>query len=167
MNFEIKSKNQFKTYLKNFLFLIGFLLLITPLFLNNQYEVLSFFGLIIMIIGLFFSLFNSKESLIISQNYIKFESKSIIKEFNKSIEIPFDTIQNVNFFKRQFLNFGGRSIISPKLYFENRIILILENNKREAIIQVGKLADFKKAYEIIKNRVNKSTTTPPAQYELQ
>ncbi|WNH09753.1 hypothetical protein [Thalassobellus suaedae] len=89
---------------------------------------------------------------------IAFNSKSLVKEFDKSIFIPFKDIKKIYFLKRQFLIFGGRSPIADadaqRLYNENRIVFLLEDNKSETIFQVGKLKDFKKAYNIIENRIN-------------
>jgi hypothetical protein len=158
VKFEIKPDYKLKQNIKMLIFLLGLTLFITPAFIKN--ESFYFFGLILMFIGLLLHLFISKEHLKVNQNSIEFESKSIINEFNKSISIPFDTIKEVNFFKRQFLIFGGQSIISPTLYFENRIVFIIENNRTETITQIGKLSDFKKAYSIIKSKVE---TTPPVQ----
>ncbi len=137
---------------------MGLIFMIIPLVIDN-YEVFSFFGLILIIIGLFFTVFTLKQCLTINNDQVKFESKCIIKDFEESIIIPFDNIREVYFFKRQFLILGGRSPIADAdaqtLYNENRIVFILGDKESKTIMQTGKLEDFKKAYSIIKSRVEK------------
>jgi len=155
--FEIKSEFKLIFYIKTTLLLIGLTCFITA-FINKQQDLLYFLGLIALFIALVLFLFSSKEQLIITPNTIVYNSKSLVKEFNKSISIPFKDMKNVYFLKRQFLIFGGRSPIADadaqRLYNENRMVFVLENNKSETILQVGKLNDFKKAYNIIENRID-------------
>ena len=154
--FEIIPEYQFAKYFQYLIFSIAFLFLITPIIIN-EYEVLSFFGLILIFIGLAVKIFTSKRSLKINQELIKFDSKSIVKEFSKSVSINFNDIEKIFFLKRQFLILGGRSPIADvseqTLYNENRIVFILKDNKNETILQVGKINEFKKAYSIIENRI--------------
>lgn len=157
MKFEIIPEYRFKSYFKYFIFSIGVILSLIPLIISD-YEVLSFFGLIIIIIGLFYILFMSKQYLRINNDLITFESKRIVKEFSQLISIDINTIKDVYFLKRQFLIFGGRSPIADadaqRLYNENRIVFVLKDKKSETIMQTGKLEDFKKAYTMIKLRVD-------------
>ncbi|WNH11760.1 hypothetical protein [Thalassobellus suaedae] len=157
IKFEVKSAFKFTSYIKTTLLFIGLTCFITA-FVYQGYDVLYFLGFITLFIALLFFLFSSKEQLQISQDLIAFNSKSLAKEFDKSISIPFKDIKKSYFLKRQFLIFGGRSPIADadaqRLYNENRIVFLLEDNKSETIFQVGKLKDFKKAYNIIENRIN-------------
>ena len=158
MKFEIIPEYRFKNYFKYSIFAIGLILIIIPTIISD-YDVLSFFGLIIMIIGLLITLFSSKQYLSIDQEFIEFESKSIVKEFSKSISISFNDIEKIFFLRRQFLILGGRSPIADAdaqtLYNENRIVFVLKDNKSETIKQVGKIKEFKTAYSMIKSRLDK------------
>ena len=158
MKFEIIPAYRFKEYFKYSIFSIGLILIIVPTIIND-YDVFLFFGLIVIIIGLLITVFSSKQCLKINQELIEFESKSIVKEFSQSISISFNDIDKIFFLRRQFLIFGGRSPIvdasAQTLYNENRIVFILKDNKSETIKQVGKIEEFKKAYSIIKNRIDK------------
>ena len=155
--FEITPEYRFKTFLKYFLLLLGLILIIIPL-ATSSYDVLSFLGMISIILGLLFTVFTSKRYLKINNIQIEFESKSVIKDFSKTVTIPFVDIDEVHFLKRQFLIFGGRNPIADAdaqtLYNENRIVFLLKSKKSETIAQVGKLEDFKKAYTIMKEKVN-------------
>lgn len=161
INFEIKSEAKINAYLKILFFAVGFLFFIMAA-IYKAFEILYFFGLITIFIALLLHLFSSKKHLKISQDHIEFNLKSCIKEFNKSVSIPFKAIKNVYFLKRQFLIFGGRSPIADadaqRLYNENRIIFVLDNNRSETIMQLGKLSDFKKGFTIIKTKLDELTT---------
>lgn len=156
LKFEIIPAYRFKSYFKYLLFSIG-LILIAISSINGSYDVLSFLGLILIIAGVLFILFTSKQYLKINHDAVEFKSKSIIKEFSQSITIKFDEVKEVYFLKRQFLLFGGRNPIADAdaqtLYNENRVLFILNDNKQETIKQVGSLNDFKKAFELIKKRI--------------
>jgi len=156
--FEIIPGYLFKTYFKYSLFSIGLILIITPLLIDD-YEVLYFFGLILMIIGLLIAIFTTKQYLRINHDLIEFESKSIVKDFNQYITIHFEDIEEVFFLKRQFLVLGGRDPLADAdaqtLYNENRMVFLLKDNKSKTILQTGKLKDFKNAYAIIKDRIDK------------
>ncbi len=160
-DFKIEPEYKFKTYFKYFFFLAGIVLVIIPLIIDN-YDVLSFLGLVSIIIGLIFTVFASKQYLRINRDQIEFESKSIIKEFSKLLTIKFADINEVHFLKRQFLIFGGRNPVADAdaqtLYNENRIVFLLKNKKSETIMQTGKLEEFRKAYDIIKSKVDKKAT---------
>lgn len=160
--FEITPEYRFKSYLKYTLFSTGVVLIIIQLIINTV-EVLSFLGLVVIIAGLLFTLFTSKQYLKINRDQIEFESKSIIKEFSKSQTIRFVDIEKVYFLKKQFLIFGGRNPVADAsaqtLYNANRIVFLLKDKRSTTIVQTGKLKDFKRAFEIIKERIE--TLTPP------
>ena len=161
-NFRIEPEYRFKTYIKYFFFVASVFLIIIPLVIDN-YDVLTFLGLISTILGLVFTVFTSKQYLKISRDQIEFESKSIIKEFSKSLTIKFADINEVYFLKRQFLILGGRNPYADAdaqtLYNENRIVFRLKDKKSEMIMQTGKLTEFRKAFEIIKDKVEKNKKT--------
>ena len=160
--FKIVSKNKQITNFKNVLFIIGFLCSVLPFFIKN-YEVLSFFGLIIIFIGALFALFSSKNCLIINNEFVEFESKSIVSEFNKFIRIRFSDIERAVFLKRQFLIFGGRSPIADAdaqtLYNENRIVFLLKNGQSQTVFQTGKLKEFKEAHSLIQEKLENSSVS--------
>jgi len=157
LKFEIRSEFKLISYIKTTLLFIGLTCFISA-FVYQGYDILYFLGFIAVFIGLLFYFLTSKETLKISEDIIEYNSISLIKEFDKSISIPFKDIKSVYFLKRQFLIFGGRSPIADadaqRLYNENRMVFVLENNKSETILQVGKLYDFKKAFNSIKNRID-------------
>ncbi|WP_406967465.1 hypothetical protein [Flavisericum labens] len=130
--------------------------MVIPIFIKN-YEELSFFGLIIVFISTLFALFSSKNYLRINNEFVEFESKSFVPEFNKTIRIRLNDIERTIFLKRQFLIFGGRSPIADAdaqtLYNENRIVFLLKNGQSETILQTGRLFEFKTAYSLIKEKI--------------
>ncbi|MFL1010532.1 hypothetical protein ACIEHO_00320 [Jejuia sp. DST062] len=93
----------------------------------------------------------------INNEFVEFESKSFVPEFNKTIRIRLNDIERTIFLKRQFLIFGGRSPIADAdaqtLYNENRIVFLLKNGQSETILQTGRLFEFKTAYSLIKEKI--------------
>lgn len=130
--------------------------MVIPIFIKN-YEVLSFFGLILIFISALLALFSSKNYLRINNEFVEFESKSIVPEFNKLIRIRFKDIKKAVFLKRQFLIFGGRSPIADAdaqtLYNENRIVFHIKNGQSETILQIRNLVEFKFAFFLIREKV--------------
>lgn len=153
--FDIIPKYKFKTYFGSILLIIGFFLIIIS-FLFKNFDGYRFLGFLLIIIGGAFIIFTSKRYLRFTEKSIEFESKSIIKDFCKSISIEFDNIEEVLFLKRQFLILGARNPIADAdaqtLYHENRIAFKLKNGKIEIIPQTGKIRGFKNAFNFVKSK---------------
>ncbi|UOR30050.1 hypothetical protein GSB9_03330 [Flavobacteriaceae bacterium GSB9] len=101
--------------------------------------------------------------MIINNEFVEFESKSIVSEFNKFIRIRFSDIERAVFLKRQFLIFGGRSPIADAdaqtLYNENRIVFLLKNGQSQTVFQTGKLKEFKEAHSLIQEKLENSSVS--------
>jgi hypothetical protein len=135
---------------------IGLILILLDV-LIKEINGLYFFSFILFIVGGCMYLFSSKDKLTINNNSIIYEKKSIIDGI-KTIQIDFEKISKVRFYKRQILIFGGRNPMADadaqSLYHANRIVIVTKDYKKEVIQQIGKLEQFKNAYKTIESKIS-------------
>lgn len=160
-NYDIIPEYRFKMHIKYLIFSLGILSIMFSFFFQG-YEFLSFLGLIIIIIGGLYTIFTTKRFLRINNEEIKYEEKSVLKDFGKSFTIRFEEVDELYFLKKQFLILGGRNPYADAdtqtLYNENRIVFKMKNSKGKVIPRVGKKEEFQKAFKFIRERVEKSKT---------